>query len=218
MRHVFVVLATAWLLSACVSTKTVKLDLPSLQQAGHQTVTLTSHERPSFGAMTAGKAQFGLLGAAAMISAGNAIVKENEIEDPAIGIAQELGRVLAAHMSVPVQTANGLVSAKDPAAIAKQYPDAGLLLDVQTINWSFAYFPTDWNNYRVIYSVKMRLIDARTRKLVAEGFCARVPEYSPDAPAHAQLLANKAAELKSRLQSSADQCQEELKMQVLGLS
>ena len=53
---------------------------------------------------------------------------------------------------------------------------------------------------------------------MAEGFCARIPEYSDDAPSHEQLLGNSAAELKARLKRSGEQCQEELKSQTLGLT
>ena len=218
MRHVLIALFVVCMLPACVSTKTVKADMPALQQAGHQTVIVSKRELPSFGAVTAGKAGFGLIGAAAIISAGNTIVRENQIEDPAVAIADGLSRALAEKLSVPVRLADGLLDSTNPAAMAKQYPGAGLLLDVQTVNWSFAYFPADWNNYRVIYSVKLRLIDTRTGKLLAEGFCARVPEYSDDAPSHEQLLGNSAAELKARLKRSGEQCQEELKSQTLGLT
>jgi hypothetical protein len=218
MRKIIVGLFVVCMLPACVSTKTVKADVSTLQQAGHQTVIVSKRELPSFSAMTAGKAGFGLIGAAAMISAGNTIVRENQIEDPAVAIADGLGRALAEQLSVPVRVADDLLDSTNPAAIAKQYPGAGLLLDVQTVNWSFGYFPTDWNNYRVIYSVKVRLIDTRTGKLVAEGFCARVPEYSADAPSHDELLGNNAAELKARLKRSGEQCQEELKSQTLGLT
>ena len=61
---------------------------------------------------------------------------------------------------------------------------------VRTVNWSFAYFPTDWNSYRVIYSAKLRLTDTRNRKVLAEGFCARIPEKSDSAPGYEELLAD----------------------------
>ncbi len=218
MRHVFMVLFVVCMLPGCVSTKTVKADVPALQAGGHQTVTVTRREAPSFSAMTAGKATFGLIGAAAMISAGNTIVRENQVEDPAIAIANGLGEALAGQLSVPVKLANGTLDASDAAGIRKQYPDGGLVLDVQTVNWSFVYFPTDWNNYRVIYSVKMRLVDTRSGKLLAEGFCARVPENTDDAPSYDQLVDNGAEGLKQRLKQSGEQCQQELKTQVLGLS
>lgn len=39
-------------------------------------LTVTSRQKPDFSAMTAGKATFGLLGAAAMIFEGNSIIQK----------------------------------------------------------------------------------------------------------------------------------------------
>jgi hypothetical protein len=108
-----------------------------------------------------------------------------------------------------------LARSTNPAELARQYSGADLLLDVQTVNWGFAYFPTDWNNYRVIYSAKARLIDTKTRKVLAEGFCSRVPEKTDDAPSHEELLANQAARLKQELEAAADHCISEFRAKVL---
>ena len=78
------------MLSGCVSTKIVPLkqDLVADLQGG--SIVTTRRAKPDFSAMTAGKAMFGLIGAAAMISSGNSIVAENEIEDPARYIGEKL--------------------------------------------------------------------------------------------------------------------------------
>lgn len=210
--------AAAMLLGGCVSTRNVKADLAALRTAAPATVVVSAREKPDFAAMTAGKASFGLIGAMAMISAGNTIVAENGIEDPAAYI----GSALASHLSTSlgattVDNGGTLATGTKPAELAKLYPGADLLLDVQTVNWSFAYFPTDWNSYRVIYSAKVRLIDTRTGALKAEGFCARVPEQAADAPSRDQLLADRAAALKRELRAAADHCIGEFKTNVLGV-
>lgn len=217
MKHVIVLLA-ALAASGCVSTKNVKADADGLRGGEYKTVTLTSREIPSFGATTAGKATFGLIGAAAMISAGNKIVSDNEVEDPAIHIGHQLAATLSQRMALQVQeTAGKQVKGGDVKQIAGSYASSDLVLDVQTINWGFAYFPTDWNNYRVIYSAKLRLVDTKRRKLLAEGFCSRVPEKSEGAPSHEELLADRAARLKSELRIAADQCIGEFTTKVLGV-
>lgn len=112
--------------------------------------------------------------------------------------------------------ANGKLATKTtPKELAAQYSDADVLLDVQTINWSFVYFPTDWNSYRVIYSAKIRVIDVKKSKLLAEGFCSRIPENSETAPSHDELLADQAARLKQELRIGADHCVEEFRNKVL---
>ncbi|WP_052046420.1 hypothetical protein [Candidatus Paracaedibacter symbiosus] len=206
------------MLSGCVGTKIVKADMPAIEKRQHPMLTIAKRPLPSFAAITAGKAMFGALGAMAMIDAGNTVVAENGIEDPAIQVSQELGRLLGERLSIPVVLAQHELTSTKPSEIAKQYPGAGLILDVQTVNWSFGYFPSDWDNYRVIYSMKLRLVDASTGKAVAEGFCARVPKDNAGAPSREQLLADKASELKTRLRNAASECGEELKRGTLGLS
>lgn len=202
--------------SGCVSTKIVPLDAEAIEKAKGGTVAVTTREKPSFSAMTAGKAGFGLLGAAAMISAGNKIVEENKIDDPANFIQKKLLGEFALDNNLSVtQIDNTVADGADVKKLSKQYAKADILFDVQTINWSFAYFPSDWNNYRVIYSAKLRVIDTKRGKLIADGFCARVPEKTDDAPSHEQLLANGAERLKKELQLGAEHCVQELRSKVL---
>lgn len=210
--------AGAMLLSGCVSTKNIKADAAALRTGAAATVTVSQREKPSFSAMTAGKAGFGLIGAAAMIAAGNDIIRKNEVDDPANYIAAELAAQMAASLGAQVVPNAGVTTkASNARELAKAYPAADLLLDVQTINWSFVYFPTDWNNYRVVYSAKLRLVDTRSGAMKAEGFCARVPEKTADAPSRDQLLDDNAAGLKRELRIAADHCIGELRDKVLGV-
>jgi hypothetical protein len=203
-------------MTGCVSTKIVPVDSKSLVSLQGATTAASQREKPSFSAMTAGKAMFGMIGAAAMISQGNSIVKENGIEDPAAYIGEKLLADLASANSLQVVKRKDVVaSGTDVAKLSKQYADVGLLVDVQTINWSFAYFPTDWTHYRVIYSAKFRLIDTKRAKIIADGFCARIPDDSPEAPTGDQLLENNAARLKQELQTAADHCVNEFRTKVL---
>jgi hypothetical protein len=216
MLRYLMVAAAAVALTGCVSTKNVPLETKQIATLQGGTMTVSQRAKPDFSAMTAGKATFGLIGAAAMISAGNKIVADNAIEDPANYIAQKLAADLAgAHALNVVDTGGVQADGGDVKKLAAQYAKADLLLDVQTVNWSFVYFPTDWNNYRVIYSTKLRLIDTKRSKLLAEGFCARVPDQSPQSPTHDELLADGAARLKKELATHADYCVDELRRNVL---
>jgi hypothetical protein len=77
---------------------------------------------------------------------------------------------------------------------------------VRTINWMFAYFPTAWTRYRVMYSARLRLIDVKRSQVIAEGSCSRIPEETPNAPTFDQLVADKAALLKRELAVAAEHC------------
>lgn len=216
MLRQFVLIAFAFSLAGCVSTKTAPLDLQRIANLQGGTVAISRRAKTDFAAITAGKATFGLIGAAAMIAAGNKIVTENAIDDPAVYIGQKLVTDLAAvHALSVVDVGDILADSSDVKKLAGQYAKADLLLDVQTVNWSFGYFATDWNNYRVIYSTKLRLIDTKGERLLAEGFCSRLPDQTPDAPSHDELLANGAGRLKKELAISADHCVNEFRSKVL---
>lgn len=211
-------LGAALVLAGCVSTKNVKADIGALQHNQYRTITVSAREKPSFSAMTAGKAQFGVIGAAAMIAAGNKIIRDNNVADPAVYIGEQLAGVVAANLGVQLAGNSGqIASSTKPRELAAQYSGSDLLMDVQTVNWQFAYFPLDWNNYRVIYSAKVRLIDTRTRKLLAEGFCVNMPERSEESPSRDQLLDNGAEGLKRELKAAADRCIPQLAWNVLGV-
>ena len=191
MLRFIALMVSALALAGCVSTKNVPLKKETFATYQGRSIAVSTREKPAFSAMTAGKAMFGAIGGAAMIIAGNKIVNDNEVEDPAgIISAKLLESVSAGHELKHVPTAV-LAKGTGVAELAGQYSSADILLDVQTVNWTIAYFPTDWNSYRVIYSAKVRLIDTHKSKILAESFCARIPENSETAPSYDDLLATR---------------------------
>lgn len=182
-----------------------------------KTLVVTTSDRPDFAAMTAGKAMFAVVGAFAMISAGNKLIRENNVEDPAHYIGSELAGFLSQANALKYSSAVKATPTDDIGELIKQSDGADYILDVRTINWSFAYFPTDWDNYRVIYSAKLRFYDAKSETLLAEGFCSRVPEQTPESPSRDELLADHASRLKQELQISAEECLKKFKTDVLAI-
>lgn len=205
-KAVMIVLALA-ILSGCVSTKNIPIPKDAIPEEPTHSVIISEREIPDFAAQTAGAASFGLLGALAMISEGNNLIEEHDVEDPASYIGNEVLKALATKYKIELLSDNiPLVDDEDPESIAQLYKEAGYVLDLRTINWSFGYFPTDWNNYRVIYSAKLRIIKTATSEVLAEGFCSRIPEQDETSPSYDELLANNAERLKSELIVAADYC------------
>ena len=220
--HVVVLAAAA--LSSCVSVKNVPLTSADAARLKGASVAVTKREVPSFAAMTASKAALGafgvvggVAGAAAMVNAGNEIIRSNGVQDPADRMGNSLASALASARGGKVATTGGKTSENDPKAVAASYPGSDFVLDVRTINWSSVYFPTSWGHYRVIYSAQLRLIETKTGKVVAEGFHARVPEKTADSPTQDQLLANGAALLKQEIQKGAAECEAHFRKTILGL-
>lgn len=206
------------LLSGCVSTKNIPMDTSATNDIAGKSITTSKRKMPDFAAMTAGKAMFAMVGAAAMISAGNGIIRDNNVEDPADYISHALAADLSEkHQLTVVDNAGQIVADEAPDKLASQYAAAQYLLDVRTINWSFAYFPTDWNSYRVMYSAKLRLIDTGNGNVVAESFCPYMPDKTAAAPSYEQLLANQAQRLKDELRLAAEHCLAEFKSKALAL-
>ena len=203
-------------LAGCVSTKNVRIDQHHSEIMHGKTMSVTTSDKPDFAAMTAGKAMFAMIGAIAMINKGNEIVRTHDVSDPASYISEALADQIAAAHSVSL--VRPIVAEKDDdigVLMASVRSNSAYILDIRTINWSFAYFPTDWNNYRVIYSAKLRLIDVNGKQVIAEAFCSRVPDQGPESPSYDQLLDNNAERLKQELKQAADYCIQDFQQKVL---
>lgn len=207
---------SAAILSGCVSINKQQMDAKSASALKDQPVTQTARKKPDFAAMTAGKAAFAMLGALAMISEGNKLIEEHKVEDPANTIAAGLIKSMEASHAIRPSGTPVAVTADDVAHIAGAANGGSrYVMDVQTINWSFGYFPTDWTHYRVIYTAKARLIDTSSKAVIAEGFCKRIPETNVGAPTYDELLASGAARLKKELSTAAEECVNSLKKEML---
>lgn len=187
------------LLAASASAKDKVIPLSEADAAAlrGKTVALTLHERPSFTAGTAGKATFALLGAGAMIAAGNKLVDENGVQDPGILVRAQLAAILRDVYGATVLDADReTTAAKKPKDIAALHPQADYVLDVRSGGWMFFYYPTDWNDYWVGYSVQSQLVDTKTARQVSNMACNANTNQSPVRPSREQLIQDRAQLLK----------------------
>jgi hypothetical protein len=218
MNKLLLLAAAGLTLTGCATYEKRPVSQDAAKELRGQSVATTTRKLPDFTAMTPTKAAFGLLGAAAMVSDGNNIVNTNKVADPANAIASRLSSALSASYAASVAPTPVAVTSDDVAAIAAGTNGAArFVLDVQTINWSFVYFPTAWGSYRVIYTAKARLIDTTAKTVVAEGFCKRIPEDSTNAPSYDDLVANEATRLKSELALATEECVKTLKAEMLAV-
>lgn len=194
-------------LAGCASINKQPLSSQTADSIRGHTVAQVTRKAPDFAAITPGKAAFALIGAVAMIAEGNKIIETYKIDDPANSIGLELSDKLARKLGTQMSSDRVTVSQSEPAQIASAArPIAKLALDVQTTNWSFVYFPTNWSRYRVIYSAKATLIQTETGKVIAEGFCKRIPETDVGASTYDELLASDAKLLKEELRLAGEEC------------
>jgi hypothetical protein len=157
--------------------------------------------------MTAGKAMFGLFGAGAMVVAGNKIISENQVADPAEIFERELVPALSKRFGFVVKPASTpIVAETKPAKIAATQTDTDYILDIRSGGWMFAYEATNWDKYWLMYSVQIQLIDAKSGALVSNMGCNAGNQKDPNAPTRDAILANQAALLKDITQGFGWTC------------
>jgi hypothetical protein len=162
-----------------------------------KSVVVTRHDKAAFTAFTPGKAMFAIVGAAAMISAGNQIVKENEIADPADVLERELAAAVIKQYGLTLKAgASPVIKASKPKDIAATQSDVDYVLDLQSTEWMFAYIPTNWDHYWINYSAHVQLINRASGKALANGICYSDTQKHPMPPSKESMLANKAQLLK----------------------
>jgi hypothetical protein len=182
-------------------------------------LAVTRHKKADFTAMTAGKATFALLGAGAMIVAGNKIVEENEIADPVDILERELAPALAKHFGMTLKAGSGLlVNGSKPKEIIAVHSDADFILDLQSNGWMFAYYPTDWNTYWIGLAVQASLFDAKSGKQLSKMNCYSDTNKHPKSPLKDDMLANKAQLLKDVTASLGWKCLHRVAKQEFGLA
>ena len=190
MRTTQSIVASACL--AClaqVQAQTSPIEPTLLAGYADKKLAIVTQMPPKIGLMTAGQVGgvipvSGLLGAilagvangVADAHASNTrgrLVKQLEtgFADPAVAIAQTLSIALRDSLHTPILPDIGVASDNTVDSAIASAPAAQWLLDVRTVGWGMLYFPTDWSHYRVSYSSNLRVIDAETKRIVAESVC-----------------------------------------------
>jgi len=207
---------TVLALAGCGTITPQALDGKQLESLKNQTVASTAREKSDFAIRTPSSAMVGgLIGALVMINAGNKLVAEHNLQDPAVPIALGLARVLESHQGtrlVPSAIATTVVDAQQIAAAGKG--KAKFVLDVETTDWYAAYFPTGWGRYRINYWAAARLINVDTQSVIAQGGCRRTPEQTDKSPTYDELWADQAAVAKKELELIAQECVQMLATQM----
>src|SRR4051812_39778390 len=99
---------------------------------------------------------------------GDEVVRKHRIEDPSPGIGAVLAQDLLGRYSLRYVGGVYAVDSRVPS-IGAQLPGADLILDVRTANWGIA--PAGSDHYGVTYRGSLRLIDRRSKTVLAEGEC-----------------------------------------------
>jgi hypothetical protein len=207
-------------LAACVSVPpAASLSQQSAVALAGKSMALTSRPPFDFVPTTAGKAGFGMIGAFAMIEAGKKLVAENGIEDPGPPLAQALrAAAVAKYGVVPATAAPVAVNTDEVAKLVQAARGSDLLLDVQVLGTGYRYLPLNWSHYVVDSSYVLRLLSVADGKVLGSGRCVQSTPDDHDLPTQDELLADKAARLKSVLAMQRESCLQQFKQQVFGMT
>ena len=195
-----------------------------INSSNPQKITITSREAPDF--MAWKRAYDWLpfpLETAAINREGNRIVRENGIENPANHIGLEVAKSLSGKYGIePIETSEKRMISWDTEDIVRHYPQGGLIVDVQTLNWGFRYnskgnpFALEYK-YRVFYFAQLRLLDSESKSKIAEGVCKITPKDDNHLFEKDQLTENSAQILKSELKLAAENCLRYLNENVINI-
>jgi hypothetical protein len=138
------------------------------------------------------------------VSKGKNIIAKNNIEDPAIALANNMGKELSARYRTKTTTQAKVKSIGD--ITKKNYPKADLALYAQTTSWRIGYYISDFESHYVAYRAEFGLIDLKRDEVLAKGTC----KISPDDPEKGwdfdYLVGNNASLLKRELQYAVGSC------------
>lgn len=200
--------------SGCASVIQMPLGQNALQGVGKE-VVVVKRPMPDFSAVKSVTAA-ALFGPLAMftlgpsqIEAGNLLIKENKISDPAYEIAESLARSMRTKYGLKYKgIGEHLIIDDEVSSIANVYKGAPLAMDVKTTYWAFVGFSSG-RGYRVVYHAYLRLIDTNDKKVIAAGTCSSLPEETDDVPSYDELVANGVNRLKLELKKASQYCARE---------
>lgn len=200
MRWIILIIPMFTMFLGCASVGHVPLTADVAKSLNGKIIHRSQYTKADFSAITAGNVI-----TSSFIQEGNKIVEINYIDDPAVGISEKI--------IVAMSEKYGLSMLEEQ----NTYSDPDLILGVKTLAWGFNYYRTDWNNYRIFYRSRLRLIGENGQKIIAEGECYYEPKYANtnDSPSYDDLINNNAKGLKNEFAKAALYCEEFFKGNVL---
>ncbi|GGY78012.1 hypothetical protein GCM10011613_23250 [Cellvibrio zantedeschiae] len=195
-----------FVLTSCSSLSHKSLPQSELVKFQGATAVATKYKPENFEILTAGNMAVGGMLGAVLGHDGNAVVKENDIRDPAVSISAKLVEKFKTTYAMKIVESDAVAKKDDLKALVVTYPKVDYLIDVKTISWMAIYYPLDWTHYSSVYKSRLRIIDLNTSKVIAESVCLTNNTTDQNRPTYDQLIANKAAILKAFLDKDAQQC------------
>jgi hypothetical protein len=210
--------AAVALLGGCTTIATTQLPDALAAQLRGQNIGVVIQEPATFGVMQTRDVALGPLGIPNMNAEGARLRREGHIGDPAQDIATLLADSLAGRDAAVILPARGQAPREDVGLILAAAPaDSRYVLTVATVSWGIMNLPHPRTDMSVTYTARARLIDARTRAVVAEGGCLQAPDGTEyHATSYKDFSADDGALAKTELAARVDRCIHFIKRDMLG--
>ncbi len=208
------IILSSMLLSCVTPIQRLPLSKESAAKINGKTCETSNPKTPDFYAQTTGKAWLPpMIGMAASFSAGREIVEQNNIEDPAIFVSQEMEKILNQNFNIKfMPKAEAISENNDIDTLCKTYSKGDLLLDVRTIGWAFGTGagsnPALSVQYQVSFILDLKIIDLKAKQALTQEVFSYPNTKSPDTNktfSYDELMNNNAAVLKNELRKGADE-------------
>jgi hypothetical protein len=208
-------LAAVLVAGGCVTAATVNvhvLDDTALRASQPRTIVVVKSAPPDFAARASQHPE-----TISDLAAGDTLVGKNGVEDPSWNVGSAIGGVLAQRYALRQVSGDDIAPrATRPTQIAMASRRADIVVDVRTLSWG--YGPLDRSRYDVTYEARLRLIDARSGAVIAEGACVAPAQRAWEAPTLDELTANGADGLKEKLRAATRFCVSDLETRIIGVT
>jgi hypothetical protein len=146
--------------------------------------------------------------------AGNTIVEQDHLVDPATVIGPALlAELVSTYGMKPIQ-GNGLPATSSRSTTPPTGAD--FVLSVEVSSWSTMYLLTSLSHYGVMLAARGKIVDGATAKVLREGRCIIRPRDQSDAPTFTELMENDGVRLRAEVDYATQACVEALKHSVVG--
>lgn len=229
-NNLFLILLTCLSISGCVAVGDYPLEARAVASLQNKSLVASKRFKADFSAMVRERAlvtAIPLVGPMIevafenplFIEPGNALVKENGIEDPAFLIADLLGRLMEIRYGLNYESGGPAtaIGRDDTPAKVTEYKRFQYVLDVSTRYWGFVYENRFSDNYRAFYVATLRLIEMSSENILAEGWCSTVNRLPHTWFSLDDLIGNGASRLKIEFENIAQFCVEEFSKKSLGM-
>ncbi len=145
--------------------------------------------------------------------AGNAIVEQDHLVDPATVIGPALLAEFVSRYGMKSISGTGL-----PATAGSTSPHGGAdyVLSVEVSSWSTMYLLSSLNHYGVMLVAKAKLVDGANAHVQREARCFIRPRNQANAPTFIELMENDGIRLRVEADFATQACVEALKASLVG--